>query len=334
MKSMEDLVLAFPNQLREALSQTERTTLNPFVSAPEQILICGMGGSGIAGHFIEEVVAVDLKIPILLHKGYELPAYCSKKTLLILSSYSGNTEEVFSIALSAVEKGIPFIVISSGGKLIQIAEDNKLPSLQIPTGFPPRSYLGYSIVWLLYVLNQHNIIGDDWKNLIKNAADFLDQHQENIKLFSDLNTNKLLGKTVFAIGELGYQSALLRFQQQLNENAKVLCHYSLIPEMNHNELVGWRVNSHNILPVFFLSGDEHPRNRERILFTANHIRTVYPDLLTITAKGSNSLERRLYLIHLGDYLSCCLSRLQGYDPIEIDILVKLKKHMSDIPNNS
>ena len=331
---MEDLVLAFPFQLREALNQTEKFSLSPIVSAPEQILICGMGGSGIAGHLIEEVASGDLKIPLLLHKGYELPLFCSKNTLLILSSYSGNTEEVLSIAKSAVKKQIPFIVISSGGNLVQIAEENNLPHLQIPPGFPPRSYLGYSIIWLLYVLSQHNIISDKWKSLMSNAAEFLEQNQEDIKLFGDKNSIKLLGKTVFAIGELGCQSALLRLQQQLNENAKVLCHYSLIPEMNHNELVGWRANNNHILPVFYLSGDEHPRNLERILFTDNHIRSIYPELLTITAKGSNSLERRLYLIHLSDYMSCCLSRLQGYDPIEIDILLRLKKHMSNIPNNS
>ena len=331
---MLDLVLGFPDQLAHAIELSTGQDSTYQHQDYTNVLICGMGGSGIAGNIIEEVFSNQLTIPFSVYKGYHLPTYCDKNTLIVLSSYSGNTEEVLSLAKQAVAKNCSYVAITSGGALSDFTIKNNLPVYTIPEDYPPRACLGYSLVGLMHILSNFKLISNEWKQDVLLAAKMLRVEQVNLIDLSKKTSSIISQNTVIVLGEDKYRSAMLRFKQQLNENSKLLCYLNIVPEMNHNELVGWRILKPGIIPVFFRSDDEYARNAIRLDFTSKLIHSIYPEVITIYTKGNTLLERRLYLIHLGDLISCELAYMGGYDPSEIDVLVGLKNHLLSIPISS
>lgn len=328
---MIDLVRDFPEQIRKALEIGKVAKLKAeFKSGIKNIVVCGLGGSGIGGDLVKELLKDKLSIPVIVCKGYELPAFVDAATLLIICSYSGNTEEAIANSQEAINKGFQAVCITAGGKLEVIAKDNNFDLILIPSGFPPRACLGYSAIQLFFVLKHHKLIGDSFIEEFMQVADFLEQQQPEVKVQSNDLATLIKSKVVIIYAEDKYESAALRLKQQINENSKMHCWYNAFPEVNHNELVGWKERNENIALIFFRTNDENPRNTLRMEFTKKAIQEVSSNVYELMAKGSNSLERHFYLIHFGDWLSCYLAEQLNYDAVEVNILTNLKNHLSSI----
>ncbi len=328
---MYDLIKEFPEQLRKAIEIGEKVSIKTtFPSGVKNIVVSGLGGSGIGGNILSELLRDELKVPVVVNKSYFLPAFVDASTLLILSSYSGNTEETISCAKQAIGRGLHPICVTSGGKLAEIAKENNLDLILIPAGFPPRACLGYSSTQLFFVLKYFGLTGDLFVSTLYKIAELLEAEQEKIKEDAEFLAEKLLKKVIVLYTEDKYESTALRLKQQINENSKLHCWYNVIPEMNHNELVGWREVNDALAVLILRADDEYHRNRERILFKKDVIVKLSENVYEIDAKGSDTFEKHFYLIHFGDWLSYYLAVKQGYDPSEIDVLIKLKGHMGSI----
>ena len=256
---MYELIQQFPAQMREALKLSANFPIRPMQGRIENILVSGLGGSGIGGNLVKELVEGQLKVPFIVNKSYFLPAFTGPNTLLVLSSYSGNTEETVNVARQAYNKGLEPYSVTSGGKLGDLARAAGSDLIVLPSGFPPRTCLGYSSIQLLYVLNRNGLIGDEYSEQITGAADFLEQNQQQIMRDAEAMAEQLTGRVVILYAEDRIESTALRLKQQINENSKMHCWYNVVPEMNHNELVGWREQSEQLAVVFMRYDDEFER---------------------------------------------------------------------------
>jgi glucose/mannose-6-phosphate isomerase len=269
-------------------------------------------------------------VPVIVNKSYSLPGFVDSSTLLILCSYSGNTEETLACAEQAIQKNLHTVCITSGGKLKEIAGENSFGCILVPGGFPPRACLGYAVVELLYVFYRYGLIDGKFKTLIAESAHLLNAEQENMMTQTQIYAAQFESKIIIAYAGESYASTALRLKQQVNENAKMHCWYNYIPELNHNELVGWRDTGLPLAAIFLRGEDENARNVHRIRFTREVIEKFSKDVLDVNAVGTNSFERHFYLIHWGDWLSYYLALAQKIDPMEIDVLNRLKDYMGAI----
>lgn len=328
---MYELIKTFPEQLIKALEIGERASFKTQFSTPiKNVVVAGLGASGFGGNILAELFREELKVPVLVNKSYFLPAFVDSSTLLILSSYSGNTEETISCAQQALQKGLRPICVTSGGKLADFAKQNNLDLITIPSGFPPRTCLGYSTIQLFFIANHFGLINNSFKASVHKVSELLKAEQQKILEDTEFLSAKLARKVIVLYSEDKYESTLLRLKQQINENSKLHCWYNVIPEMNHNELVGWREENDALAILILRADDEYERNTHRILFKKDVIEGISKNVFEIHAKGANSFEKHFYFIHFGDWLSYHLAVLQGYDPTEIDVLNKLKGHMGAI----
>jgi len=328
---MYQLIKNFPQQMRHAIELGESISVKTTFNLPiTNIVISGMGGSGIGGDLLNELLEGELTLPIISNRGYNLPAFVNEQTLLILSSYSGNTEETLAVGQQALAKGLKPVCLTSGGALADLAKSNGWDVIIIPSGRPPRASLGYSAIQLFYVLHQLGLIGASFKEKLTASADLMEATQAAVMQEAEAITAKLLGKIVIALSEDRLSSVALRFKQQVNENSKAHLWINAVPEMNHNELVAWREKNENLAVVYLLTKDMNTRVRERILFNKPVIEQVTPHVFELIARGEDTYQEHFYLIHLTDWISYYLGVARGYDPMEIDVLIALKNHMSSI----
>ncbi|MFI5148490.1 MAG: bifunctional phosphoglucose/phosphomannose isomerase [Bacteroidia bacterium] len=327
---MKNLVTGFSGQLKEAIKIGEKAVLTKSGTKPEHVLICGLGGSGIGGSIVAELVALEANVPVLVSKGYFIPAYVSEASLVIISSYSGNTEETLFCMEQALKKKAKIVCVSSGGKVSEIAHEKKLDLITVPGGMPPRACLGYSLTQLLFILQFHQIIGSHVKSDLEASISLIDTEEETIRKEAALVSQKLHGKLPVIYCTTYFEGIAVRFRQQLNENAKMLCWHQVIPEMNHNELVGWREKNENIAIILFRDKEEYERNNARIEINKSVISTYTPNITELWSKGKTMIEKSIYFIHLGDWISVDLAERRGYDANEINVINQLKTHLSKL----
>jgi glucose/mannose-6-phosphate isomerase len=330
---MFELIKEFPAQMREALQIGQKAQLKTAPATQvKNVVVCGLGGSGIGGDLLAELLKSELKVPVLVNKSYFLPAFVDASTLLILSSYSGNTEETVACAHEALRRGLQPVVVTAGGKLEEIARKNNLDLINIPAGHPPRACLGYSFTQLFFILKHFGLINGDFQEQLNRTASFLEAEQNTIMQDAEYLAGKLLQKIIVLYAEDKYESTALRLKQQINENSKMHCWYNVVPEMNHNELVGWKEPVANLAVIIFRSEDEFHRNTQRIIYKKDVIVKLSNNVYELYAKGANLLEKHFYLIHIGDWLSYHLAMLQGIDPVEVNVITNLKKRLDSLNN--
>lgn len=327
---MFDLIAGFPQQLEHALQLAEEVKLQNKKFDFSNIVVSGLGGSGIGGHAVIELAAEELKIPLVVNNSYTLPNFVDEKSLVILSSYSGNTEETIAVAKAVKQRGLQGTCITSGGKLRELAEEYHWDYILIPSGMPPRCGFGYSVVFQMSVLEKHHLISNAYKDKLKVAATLLKAEQENIKQQAKEVAVRIKDKFLALFADQWFHSLVVRAKQQFNENSKSLCWANVFPEMNHNELVAWRGNRNNISILFFRSSWEHIRNTHRIAFSKEIIRATEADIVELSAKGDSHFEQYFYHTHLVDWISFYLAEQQQFDPMEIEVLNKLKSHLAAI----
>ncbi len=326
---MDTLIREFPEQLKEAIDIGEAAKIKKHKSPIHHVLVCGLGGSGIGGTFVKELLENESNIPVLVNKGYNLPAYVGEHTLAIFSSYSGNTEETLIAFEKALKTDAKIVCISSGGKLINLAQQHGFDYIQVPGGKPsPRACLGYSIVQQLYILNKLNIINNNLIDTIPTAAELLADEQADIMVRALEMAKHLKRKIPIIYTTEGMEAPAVRLRQQINENSKMLCWHHVVPEMNHNELVGWRSKNEQLAILYLRNKSDLERNQIRIRINQDIIKK-YASVYEIFSKGNNKFERMMYHVHFGDWLSWYLSELQeDIDAVEIDVINYLKGELA------
>ena len=326
---MKDLVAGFSKQLKEAITIARDARLTRGAAQIHHVLVCGLGGSGIGGSIAAEVLADEATAPITVSKGYFIPSFVNEHTLVIISSYSGNTEETVHCFEQALTRKAKVVCICSGGKIADTAKAQKLDLIIVPGGMPPRACLGYSLTQLLFVLHFNGICKNPQPQLEK-AIELIDAEEKNIQKEAIAVSTAIHGKLPVIYSTTYFEGVAIRFRQQLNENSKLLCWHQVIPEMNHNELVGWRDINENIAVILFRDSSEFERNNARIENNKSVISKYTPHIIEIWSKGKSRLEKSIYFIHLGDWISLDLAEKRGFDASEINVINALKSELSKL----
>ena len=328
---MDQLIQRFPEQLKEAMQIGEQAQVHPHSKNINKVYVAGLGGSGIGANFVAEFIKDECPVPYNVGKGYSIPEYVDENTLAICSSYSGNTEETLYAYNEMRETGAKIVIISSGGKLIEEAKANGYDYIQVPSDWPsPRACLGYSIVQQLYVMEKLGFISDTFKSALKASIDLinfdLDAIQDAAKKVADRIYNKI--PVIYTTDRM--ESVAVRLRQQINENSKMLCWHHVIPEMNHNELVGWTEKHPELAVLYLRNQDDFDRNQHRIKINQEIISRYSDTIIDIYSKGNSLIEKAFYLVHLGDWISWYLSEHKGADAIEVNVINYLKSELAKI----
>jgi len=327
---MNDYIDDFSNHLREAIEIANNTSLTSCTKEIRNVLICGLGGSGIGGTIVSDIISPKVNIPITATKDYSIPNFVNEHTLVIANSYSGNTEETLYALEKCQAKGAEIAVITSGGKLKAIAEVNKYNKIIIPGNQPPRAMFGYAFTELFFMLNHYGIIDDSFKSDFTKAIELLDTEKSDIQEQAMSLAKKMYKQTPVIYVANGFEGVAVRFRQQINENSKMLCWHHVVPEMNHNELLGWRTNVNDLAVVYFRNKSDYDRNQISMDINKKVISEYTDNISEIWSKGDSLIENSLYHINLGDWVSWYLSEMNNVDAIEIDVIDFLKGELGKI----
>jgi glucose/mannose-6-phosphate isomerase len=336
--SMWGLLESFPKQVETAGELSGKIHL-PIPAPISGIVITGLGGSAIGGDVAKSAVGDKLRVPLLVNRDYRLPAFVDSTWFVIVSSYSGNTEETLSAYRDARRINAPSACISSGGKISEMAREDHVPVIKIPSGLPPRAALGYSSITLLGVLRALDLIPDPRGEVMETVAllsslatRYSTRKPESENLAKAL-ARTMHGKLIAIYASVGIlDSAAVRWRGQMEENAKNLAFHHSLPEMNHNELVGWECPSEILsrLAVFFLRDrEDHPQVQRRIDWTKQWIEPRAGTVREFWSEGHSRLARIFSLISLGDFASLYLAYLNGVDPTAVEAIDSLKRHLGD-----
>ena len=257
---MKNLIAAFPQHIIDATEQAKAVTFKLPRHNIQNIVICGLGGSGVGAKIVCNWLLDELKVPVVVSNEYALPAYANQHTLVIGTSYSGNTEETMMAIQEAQALGCHIVGICSGGQLAAFCAANAYNCCIVPSGMPPRAGLAFSMVHLLNMFVELGFCKAEHLLSMANAAATLTADLQVIQLRAQELAAFLHGKVGVYYAETKYVGVLVRARQQFNENAKYLGWHHTLPEMNHNELVSWGGGDARFAPVFFSSGDLHPNN--------------------------------------------------------------------------
>ena len=331
---MRELVKDLPNQLKDALKVSKEMRITPSENDIYNIVICGLGGSGIGGSIVQSIVQDEMKLPIITVNTYDIPEFVSPNTLVICSSFSGNTEETVSAYHQAKDKGAKVCCITSGGKIRFLADTNEDDLAILPNHISsPRANIGYSVVQLLHVLEAYSYISDSFKIEIENAYNLLEKQSENIQAKAKEIASSYKDKLPIIYSDDRFYSVAIRSQQQINENGKHICHVNKFPEFNHNELVGWefpKKTYHDAVVTYLMTDFDHPRVDLRM----NICKSIFEDrankVIEIKAKGTSFIEQVYYIIHLFDYISCDLADVNNVEATPVEIIDYLKESLDKI----
>lgn len=325
---MKKLVENFPNQLKEAYEIASKAVLSPKNNI-QNIIITGLGGSGIGGTIISELVADSCSVPVTINKDYFLPGFVNTHTLVIISSYSGNTEETLQAMKQAISKNAQIICVTSGGTVSEIAKQNKLDVITIPGGNPPRSCIGYSLVQLIKIFTHYNFAPSKLMDDVKKSIDLLEANQSQINNEALAIAKSLVNKipVLYSLGSC--EGVSVRFRQQINENSKMLCWHHVFPEMNHNELVGWTTKNDSLSVITFHTSFDYERTKKRYEICRPIFEKYSNGVTDVVAKGQSKLEQFIYLINIGDWISVYIAEIKNIDPVEVNIINHLKNELSN-----
>lgn len=329
-----------PNQCRDAWKQTKAITVPKEYQDIDNIVFCGMGGSGLGARVIESLYAKDLKVPFVRVNGYDLPGFVNERSLVSCSSYSGSTEETIENANQAIARRAKWMAIGTGGALLDLAKEHGVPFYQMtPTYNPsnqPRMAIGYSVIGQLALAASAGIISIH-KGEIDDIVDVMKMTigKNNVETPENSNTAKMLarqmkGKIVIYVASEHLIGAVHTVNNQQNENAKNISFDVQIPELNHHLMEGLKhpsANSGNTLFVFVFSNFYPPRIQKRFEITKQVVEKNGIDSFSIQLFSANKLSQAFELIQLGAYANFYLSILYGQNPAPIPWVDWFKEQM-------
>lgn len=337
---MFHILNSFPEQIKQTIELMNNQPL-PKIYNIKNIVIAGMGGSAISGDLLQSYLLSRYNIPIYVNRDYSLPRWVNKHTLVFAQSYSGNTEETLSAFKNASEKKAAIIAITSGGKLQTYCERRKLPYITIPSGYPPRTTIGYLFFISLLSLQK---IGIYQHSLEKPIQETIQLSKETTASFhkdicTENNPAKKIARSLFETmphiyGWDIYSSLAKRWVTQFNENSKILARYAQIPESNHNDIVGWsgnqKISKHCSCVLFRDKQRETPSLSTRFEFMKKLFSTSAAKTIEVDVQGKQDLTKMIYLLQLGDYVSFYLAILRNIDPTPVMIIDQLKTELEKL----
>jgi glucose/mannose-6-phosphate isomerase len=325
---------SFTTHLAKALKVGQTIDVARPGSDTRNIVIAGMGSSGVAANLVESLTFGRLAIPIHVCKSYNIPQFVSPHTLFVACSYTGTTEETIAAIQKALLKRAQIIGIASEGKLLNICKEYNLQYIQLPAGSEtPRAMLPYIITALMQLFYHTNLIGAAFIKETENAIAFLDRASKGIESEAELIAKRLRGKLPVIYCDQRLHAMAMRFQQQLNENAKHMAHINSFPEMNHNELAAWKFPEAilpMIQPVYLYSDHDHERVEKRMELCREIFEKKSNTVIDIIGQGASLLEQYYYLIHLTDWISYFLAKENGVDPDQTDDIHALKEELDKL----
>lgn len=338
-KEMLRLTSEFPGQCRRALAIAQAAQLKP-LGPIKNALLTGLGGSAAGGDFTKALFDDEAPVPFVVNRDYHLPKWVSSDSLVFISSYSGNTEETISAYLDAIAVGARRIVLTSGGKLAEMAREHGDDLILIPAGQPPRTALGFMLVPLVAASARLGLLSTpDWDAVFASLDEAVKKW--GVECPFSQNEAKQLGEQLHGVvsvlyGLGGWQAIVAnRWKGQINENAKNMTFANAFPELNHNEILGWvKANEQGVdqwLTIVLEDGSESAKMQARRDVTAQLIQSVSP-MVQVQAFGASLLARMLTLVLMGDFVSLYLAALNDVDPENIDAINVLKAELGKIPD--
>ena len=337
ISNMYDAIVGFPEQIKTGFSIMENWIPQHEYSNINNILILGMGGSAIGGDVTRVLIQNECEIPILVNRSYNIPKWVNEKTLVLASSYSGNTEETLSAFYKCSQAGAIIIAMTTGGRLEMLAQNNNLDYTVLPVGLQPRAALGLSVSITLIMLNKLGFASDSIIEELYFSFEKLTKLCDELSDCDDENPAVILANEIHSMCPIIYGSedltwvAALRFRGQLEENAKMLAFHHNIPEQNHNEIEGWSCHPDFLATkciIWLKDSDDHPRSLARMEVTAKILDDKAGKQVEITESGRSPLIRLLKMIHFNDWVSYYAALLNNVDPTPVDEITKLKEELA------
>lgn len=311
-------------QILEGVALGEKFKI-PTLKNVSKILFCGMGGSAISGDILRIWVSRDSRSLFTVNRTGEMPAWVDANTLVIFSSYSGNTAEILEILEPILKRGCPVLILTAGGKLGRIAEQKRLPLLRIPQGVMPRFAIAYTTFSLAAVFKRLGWIRYQKQNIKEVAAIVC----RGMATRACSIAKALYGRSVHFYGFENFAAPILtRWRSQLAENSKMLASHHHFPEMFHNEIEGWKYPQDIIrksAAVFFEDREDPAWIREKVAAVTKILKKRGASVLKISSRGKSSMTRMFSLIALGDWVSYELALLNHVDPVNIPLIESIKK---------
>ena len=331
-------VMGLPEQLRDALWRVESAGIQP-VDAPGGLIVAGMGGSGVGGLLARAALGDRASRPIVVSRGYELPPWATPDTMVLCCSYSGDTEETLACYEAAGALGAPRLVATTGGALAEAARADGVPVIPLPAGFQPRGAVASLTVAALEAAAACGAAPS-----VRSEVDVAAAHAETlVGEWGPSGSEECLAKalarglheTVPQIAGSGLTASVAyRWKTQINENAKAPAFAHELPELDHNEVVGWSGAGEGgrFAAVFLADCDQHPRTRQRIDLTRALIEPQAAGTFVVESRGESPTERMFSLVLLGDLVSVYLAVLRGVDPTPVDVIERLKADLAEVPS--
>src|SRR5580704_13148524 len=330
-----DDVLALPEHLRDALWRVESAIMQDW-DTPAGLVVAGMGGSAIGGALARAALSDHASRPIFVTRAYGLPPWTTPDTMVLLASYSGNTEETLACYESAGALGARRTVVTTGGRLGEMARADGVPVIPLPGGFQPRAAVAYMTVAALEVAA---LCGAGPR--LTSEIDVAASHAEQLvaewgpeaaegSLAKEI-AGSLLGSTPVIAGAGLTNPIAYRWKTQINENAKQPSFASELPELDHNEIAGWEGARElgRFSAVFLDDSDAHPRVKERMDLTERLIADNAAASFRLETRGQTAIERVISLVLLGDLVSIYLAALRGVDPGPVRLIDELKAALAE-----
>ena len=324
--------------LTDSYEQVEYAWNNKFsvssikTSKIKNIILTGLGGSAIGGDLLQNYLRTELKYPYTVNRNYELPPYANENTLVIASSYSGNTEETISALNQAIKKKCQIVCVSTGGKIEEIAMKKKIPFAKLLKGYQPRFALWINFFTLLKIVHSLKLVPSQTKN-VKQVIELL--KRKGLEYSKETNAalnlaEQMLGfiPLIYAVSD--YTSVVgTRIKGQFNENAKHHAFFGYLPELDHNEILGWEgyKSTMNLKLINILDEGYHPQVKKRYDLTSEMVRKAGAEVVNLSSNEANAKLRLVDLIYLGDWATFYHAVLRAFDPTSIDSINYLKAHL-------
>jgi glucose/mannose-6-phosphate isomerase len=304
---------------------------------PDNIVIAGMGGSGIGGELLKDYARNQAHVPIEVSKDYTLPAYAGKRSLVVIVSYSGDTEESLSAFLDAAKRQCTMFCITSGGALLEHAEKLNVPFLRVPAGMPPRAASPYMLVPQLVLMEKLGLVTgvseglDEALRILEKVSGENAPEKPTVENQAKSLAQGLNGTIPIIYGFGIYRAVAQRWKQQFNENAKIPAKWETFPELDHNEIVGWE-NAETLAEclstVLIREKDEPLEVRSRIEITKSLMPKASKQFEAY-AQGKGTLAKMLSAILVGDFTSVYLAVLRNTDPTPVKTINLLKQKLGE-----
>lgn len=321
--NMKDIIAKSASQLTKGLEIAKNIKVEGDF---KNVIICGIGGSALPANILAAITSP--KVPIHIHRDYNLPTAANKDSLIICISYSGNTEETISAFEQALEKGFKCAAIATGGKIEEICEKNNVPLAKIPAGIQPRSATGYLFSALSTILFNSKIIGDISTEIFQTANE-LEKINPELEKEAKSIAKKINKKIPIIYASNNFKTAARIWKIKFNENSKIPAFYNYFPELNHNEMVGFTNKSKvsNFFVLMLKDGNDHERTIKRMNLLASILKKKGVKNIFIETKQGSFMFKMFASLLLGDWTSYYLAIGNKTDPTPVAMVEEFKKMM-------